>query len=321
LSAVASSTISHGSACFLAFDIDAAKYAAEMNPTGWHQSSRQLQVDGLRTHVVDCDETPACNGRPALLLHGFICSSWTWRHAIAPLAKDRRVVAPCLKGFGWTERPSGGYGLTHLAEFVLHIMDATNIERAHLVGNSLGGAISLWLARHHPDRVASLVLLNAAASQWRIPSILFKTQKPLLSPLYRLIFRRFVVQRALRTFAYRQLTLDRAFMDAFMAPIQQPGTMRAALAVAHDFQDGMALIERELEAIGQPSLVIHGQQDRLISVKEAHDLTRRLPSSRLVVFKDAGHCPHEEDPLRFQSLTTQFMAMIDRKDDDNLTHC
>ena len=100
--------------------------------------------------------------------------------------------------------------------------------------NSLGGAISLWLARHHPDRVASLVLLNAAAARWRVPSLLFKTQKPWLSPLYRLVFRRAVVQRALRTFAYRQLVLDETFMDAFMAPIQQPGTMRAALAIAQN---------------------------------------------------------------------------------------
>lgn len=288
---------------------------------GWHPCSRRLQVGPLDAHLVDCGPDDDDTDTPALLLHGFICSSWTWRHNLPAIARQRRVLAPCLKGFGWTERAPNGYGLVDLSEFILRLMDAAGVERAHLVGNSLGGAISLWLAHAHPERVGSLVLLNPAAARWRLPGILFKTQKPWLSPLYRMIFRRFVVQRALRTFAYRQLELDRAFMDAFMAPLRTRGTMRAALAVAHDFQDSMHTLEPHLDGIEQPSLLIHGRRDPLVSLRDTHKLSGRLRGSRVVVFEGAGHCPHEEDPTRFNAIATRFMASAEGGDDDGVGRC
>jgi pimeloyl-ACP methyl ester carboxylesterase len=103
-------------------------------------------------------------GEPVVLLHGFGASSYTWRQVMPGLAESHRVLAVDLNGFGWTERPAARASYTREGQMalVLGVLDALEIGRAHLVGSSYGGALALWLALEHPERVRSLVSSCAA---------------------------------------------------------------------------------------------------------------------------------------------------------------
>src|SRR5688500_9104357 len=105
----------------------------------WHPQGRFVEVAGRRAHVVDVGEGPA-----VLLLHGFLHSSYTWRHTIERLSKRHRVIAPDLLGCGWSDRGDGDYGLDGLGGWVAGVLDALGVGELHTVlGNSLGGGLAL----------------------------------------------------------------------------------------------------------------------------------------------------------------------------------
>src|SRR4030042_265658 len=117
------------------------------------------RVDGVDLHYVD-----AGNGPPLLLLHGLGGSTFGFRRLIPILSPRFRLLALDLKGFGYSERPlDGDYSLTAQARLAKDFLDALNIERAAVLGHSLGGAIAMRLAVDFPERVERLILVSSAS--------------------------------------------------------------------------------------------------------------------------------------------------------------
>lgn len=149
---------------------------------------RHVRVNGFRMHVAE-----AGTGEPLVLLHGWPQHWYEWRDVIGPLAEDRRVICPDLRGFGWSETPGNGYDPWTFAADLLALMDAEGIERFDLVGHDWGGMTGFLIALEHPQRLRRFIALNifppfmpasakAFRSAWRF-SYQWALAMPLLGPL------------------------------------------------------------------------------------------------------------------------------------------
>src|SRR3954451_6876530 len=112
---------------------------------------RRVDVGGVRLHVAEAGEGP-----PLLLLHGWPQHWWCWRALFARLAEDHRVIAPDLRGWGWSDAPPGDYAKRTFAADVLALMDHEGIDRANVIGHDWGGYTGFLLALEHPERVERL---------------------------------------------------------------------------------------------------------------------------------------------------------------------
>ena len=136
---------------------------------------REITAAGYRTNVHDHGE----GGFPLMMIHGSGpgVTAWAnWRLVIPELAKHRRVVAPDMLGFGYSERPEDQvYNRERWVKHAIGVMDELGLEQVDLVGNSFGGGLALSLAIEHPERVRRLVLMGSAGSAFRSPRVWTKS--------------------------------------------------------------------------------------------------------------------------------------------------
>ena len=270
---------------------------------GWHSQSRFVDVNGWPAHYVDMGGF----GFTVILLHGILVSSWAWRFNIDALSQHFRVIALCQKGFGWSGKGADKYTIWSLSRFVTDFMDVMGIEKADLVGNSLGGAVAMAVAVQRPERVRSLVLVDAAGVPIRHGSGLLKLQAPRLTMLYRAAFRPWLLRFILRTLVYEKLPIDSNYMDGFLTPLRRDGSIKSGVSVAKNLGVGFRELFARVSSIQQPVQLIWGRHDRLVPVRVAEVLNSSIPQAQLMIFDDCSHCPHEEDPVRFNRAVIEFL--------------
>ncbi len=266
-------------------------------------------MDGVRAHAVVLEaRKPAHGSTNLLLLHGIAQSSWAWRKNLEALSEHHRVIALCQKGHGWSGRVDKELDIPSLSTFVLGAMDRLELERAAFIGSSLGGGVSLWTSLTSPQRVDKLVLVNPASHLSQLPWPLLRSQVHALAPVYRALIGPTLLRIPLATIAYRNLPIDRDYMAGFWAPFTERGSMRSLVATARALPGAIDALDQRLHEVTHPTLIIWGERDGLLSAATAHRLARRIPSSRLVLIPEAGHCPHEETPDRFNELVLGFVG-------------
>ncbi len=260
---------------------------------------------GLRTNYHDHGTGGAT---PVLLLHGSGpgVTAWAnWRLTIPELAKNGRVLAPDIVGFGYTERPQGQrYDLSFWLSHLVGFLDALGLERVSLVGNSFGGALALAMAVRHPHRVARLVLMGSVGLDFPItpglervwgytPSV--ENMKALIDLF---VHDKSLVRDDLAEMRYRA-SIRPGVQEAYAAmfpPPRQEGVRR------------LAQKEEAVRAIGHETLVIHGREDRVIPPEVGLRLHRLIPRSELHMFGGCGHWTQIEKKDRFVRLLTDFLA-------------
>ena len=251
---------------------------------------------------------PTADAPTVVLLHGFLQSSWAWRHNLEALAGQFAVIAVCAPGFGWSEKPSGvSYRLARQAERVLALLDTLGIARTHLIGNSLGGALALQLALVAPARVGRLVLVNPAASDLGPWSVLVAAHQAPLRPVWHVPGIQTIFGLGLKHVAYAGVPIDRAFAAQWFANLDTPGAKHAATQVLRYYGRDLEALEARFADIAHPALVLWGQSDRIVPRKTAQHLADRLPNGQLAIFDCSGHCPMEEEPLRFNREAARFL--------------
>ena len=257
----------------------------------------------IALHGVTVGQGPAL-----LLLHGFLQSSWAWRHNLAAFATRFTTHALCLPGFGWSDKPLGAsYRLPVQARRVLAWMDRMAIAEAHIVGNSLGGALALQLAAVAPDRVQSLILVNPAGPGWYPMASLSRLQTKLWSPLVRHVPGvSWGLKMGLRHVAYAQLDIDDDYMHHFLAPLRTEGGPEAALSVARHFAADMNTLERRTPGVLAPTLMLRGGRDQVMPRGAFDRVAKRLRSPQITVLEDCAHCPMEERPSAFHGVANAF---------------
>lgn len=254
-------------------------------------------------------------GKPLLLIHGLGASCDYWRYNIRALSQGCRVYAFDLPGCGRSDKEIDEFSLDFAGEFVAVFMDAVGVDRASLVGNSLGGAVSLQFAVQYPHRLEKLVLVSSGGlgRELGLSFRLFKI--PLLGELMAWAWStKPEVRRTLRSIVYDPQIIGDDFVDQLAELTPLPGAKEMLLSVARvgiDFWgQNMRLLEpllRRVPEIEAPTLIIWGAQDPVIPVAHAHIAHRMIENSQLHIFDRCGHVPQIEKPEEFNQLVLDFL--------------
>ena len=264
---------------------------------------RSVLAAGRHTNVHDLG-----SGAPVLLIHGSGpgVTAWAnWRLVMPTLADARRVIAPDMAGFGYTERrPGEVYTMDGWVAHAIGVLDALGIERTDLVGNSFGGAIALALAIRHPERVRRLVLMGSVGVPFEITPALDAVwgYQPSLEAMRGLLdlfaFDRSLVNDELARLRY-EASIRPGFQESFGAMFPAP---------RQRWVDAMVSREADIRALPNPTLVIHGRDDKVIPLQTSLTLSSWIPRSQLHVFGQCGHWTQIEHASRFARLVGDFLA-------------
>lgn len=265
---------------------------------------RDTVVDGVRWRSREALGTP---GRvPVVYVHGFLSSSSTWKRVLTPASAGRDGIAVDLPGAGFSDRPwPWDYTVFGQARHLLRYLDARGWRRVVLVGNSLGGAVCEAVAVARPERVAGLVLVDAASPRMRVPLGFRLLRTPVVGDLQLELLVRPVMGYTLRHRLYaRPERVTEETVDDWWRPVPVPGTRRAAIeGVRTSFRGTEGLVEK----IRLPTLVVWGMEDALLPAAQGLDLAAAIAGARYVALPDAGHLPQEEVPGEFSSAVAAFL--------------
>ena len=294
----------------------AAKLLARPRDADWHkyrhvifhsEHSRFVEIDGVRVHYQEAGET----GNPVLvLIHGFASSTLVWSKVFLKLAQAGfRVIAVDLLGFGYSGKPRNGeYTIAGQASLLMRLLDHLGIRRTMLVGSSYGGAVAATCALDHAHRVEKLILVGTVNNNDPLRFILMRLfSSPLLgdvlSPLL-IGSRRLLRKRMKRVYDRHECVLDERRVDARHFPLRAAGTQRAIIRTVRGWD--AERISRDAHLIRQPALLLWGENDLEIPLADGERLHEQIPGSRLVVFLNCGHLPHEEYPEAFTKVVAGF---------------
>lgn len=282
----------------------------------WHKNrnvvfhsehSRFVDVDGVRVHYQEAGDADA----PALvLIHGFASSTLVWSKVFLRFAEvGYRVIAVDMLGYGYSAKPRDAeYTIPGQAKLLTRLLDCLGISRAIFVGSSYGGAVAATCALDYADRVEKLVLVGTVNNN---RPLAFKLMRVFGSPLFGDVVsplligsRRLLRRRMKRVYDRHAWVLDERRVDARHLPLRAAGTQRAIIRTVRRWD--AERISNDAHLISQPTLLLWGENDREIPLADGERLHAEIPGSRLIVFLNCGHLPHEEYPEGFTGVVIDF---------------
>jgi pimeloyl-ACP methyl ester carboxylesterase len=268
--------------------------------------SQFVEIEGLQVHLRD--EGPRDDALPIVLVHGTSASLHTWEGWATELRKERRVIRFDLPGFGLTgPNAANDYSIAVYVRFVTALMDRLGVQRFVIAGNSLGGEVAWAVAHAHPQRVARLVLVNAAG--YRIESIAIPlgfriAGTPALQPLMRQLLPPGMVEKSVRS-VYGDPARVTPELVALYTDLARREGNRAALRQRLAQRDTGR--EADIKALKLPTLILWGGQDRLIPPVYGQRFAQDIAGAKLVQFEALGHVPQEEDPAATLVPVREFL--------------
>src|SRR5689334_2815388 len=256
-------------------------------------------------------------GPDMLLLHGLGATKSSFFDTAAALSRNYRVHALDLPGFGGSSKPTvAPYGPAFAARAVIGTMDALDINRAHLVGNSMGGRVAIEVGLQRPDRVGGIALLSPAVAfvrrDWHW---LVRFARPELGMLPHSLGRHRIENTFWALFADRDLVdpvVGDVVVDEFERIYRSPGARLAFLTSARAiYLESPGRFYPRLATLQPPALFVWASHDRLIPEAFRHHVERWLPSAEQVVLEGCGHVPQVERPERTNGLLERFFARVD----------
>ncbi len=257
----------------------------------------------------------AGQGPPVVLIHGVAGRASQWDRIVQLLAENHTVVAPDLLGHGDSAKPRGDYSLGAHASGIRDLLIGLDIERASVVGHSLGGGIAMQFAYQFPERCERLVLVSSGGLGDEVHPLLRAATLPgseFVLPLLahpRVLDVASVIPRALGRMGLR----TRPDLTEMARGYQSLANAEARNAFIHTVRAVIDPTGQRINASDRlyltselPSLIIWGSHDRIIPVAHAQPTHEAMPGSRLEIFDEAGHFPHLDDPLRFARTLEAF---------------
>jgi pimeloyl-ACP methyl ester carboxylesterase len=272
-----------------------------------------VDLGGQLVHVRD--EGPRDDPLPIVLVHGTSASLHTWEGWTKALTRQgRRVISFDLPAFGLTGPFTGRWAAERYhgdiyARFTLELLDALKVQRFVIGGNSLGGEVAWRTAHAAPQRVAAMVLVDAAGPAFvpeSIPLGFRIARTPGLRLLTEWTLPRELVEASVRNVYGDPSRVSKALVDRYFELTLREGNREALVQ-----RFALMVPGEHAERIGtlrQPTLILWGGRDRLIPPAIGREFQRLIPGSRLVEFPELGHVPQEEDPARTVAPVIEFLA-------------
>jgi len=266
-------------------------------------ASHTIDAGGVATSYLE-----AGSGDPVIMLHGSgpgVSALANWQHSIPTLSQRFHVLAPDIVGFGATERPDDiVYSLRTWTDHVWAFLDAHDIEKAAIVGNSLGGRIALQMATDRPERISRMVLMGSPGVGMSLTEGLqaLRAYEPSHDAMRALLRNYFAVNPALITdelvaIRYEASIADGAY-EAYRAMFFDPRHKGSELGIT----------EEEVRAITTPALLVHGREDKVVPLSVSVTMLGLLPNADLHVFSHCGHWTQIERADEFSSVVCDFLG-------------
>jgi pimeloyl-ACP methyl ester carboxylesterase len=271
---------------------------------------RTVSTDSGRLSTMEAGDGP-----PVLALHGLGGTKGSFLPTVAGLAARFRVIAADFPGFGDSDKPIGApYDAPFFARAAVNLLDALNLDRAHVIGNSLGGRVALEVGLRHPDRVDRLGLLA--------PSLAWRRDRPWV-PLLRLArpelgLLQLAPRRVVEAIVHRLIPgADQGwtaagvdeFLRAYLTPAGRAAFYAAARQIYLDEPHGETGFWTRLQALRPPALFIWGRRDQIVPLAFARHVSQAVPSARHVEL-DCGHVPQVERPKQTHAALAEFFSEV-----------
>jgi pimeloyl-ACP methyl ester carboxylesterase len=260
-------------------------------------TEKDITIFGQKMHYYEAGTGP----ETVVLVHGMGGNGSNWATTMALLSAKYHVVAPDLVGFGKSDKPLINYRPATFADFLDRFMTEVKIDKAHIVGHSLGGWIATIFASTYPQRVGKLVLLDAAGifpgKNYDVTrlELLQATTRAQIRELLKLVV------------ANSAPLMNDATVDYFLTTRLSAGDGFTIRALVDSAKRGEDFVDARLANIKAPTLIIWGKQDMLLTVSEGEKLSKGIAGSQFVVIDGAGHGPNVEKPAEFHAALTKFL--------------
>ncbi len=280
----------------------------------WFESIQRLpvkttQVEGFRMAYLDAGQGP-----PVILVHGFSGSMWQFEYQQAPLAATMRVITPDLLGSGLSDKPEIAYTPTQQVELFRGFMDALGIQRASLVGHSMGAGLVIGMALTYPERVDRLVLIdgfpNHVHEKLASPTIkrMIETQAPVwMVEFGNWLFGGSTTTAMLEEAIYDHRLLTPVVLERSRLNRKRPGLIPPLLTLPKNlplWEDGFA---KRFAEIRHPTLILWGAEDRLFPPPVGQALHAAIPGSTFSLIPEAGHISQWERPDVATPILLKFL--------------
>jgi pimeloyl-ACP methyl ester carboxylesterase len=260
------------------------------------QASKEVLVFGQKIHYVE-----AGTGPTVILLHGLGGSTQAWQFNIGALAEKYHVVAPDQIGFGKSDKPLVNYRIRTYVDFLDQFCKQLKIDRATLVGNSMGGWIAAMFAASFPERVDKLVLVDAAgyAPPKDLDTRIFFGLNPTTREGMKVLVAKVFYNKAFQT---------DAAIDMAIAARLAAGDGYTINSITESIIRGEDFLDDAVKTIKRPTLLIWGRQDGLVPLTDGERLNKDIAGSKIVVFDQCGHVPNLEKPGEFNAALLKFLS-------------
>ncbi len=266
-----------------------------------------VTVDGRKVHYLEQGE-----GKPVILIHGFLYNTVMWKKNIEALAKNFKVYVIDLWGWGYSERLKDlNYSFDLYGKQLVGFMDALKIPRASLVGQSMGGGISVYVAAHFPDRVDRLILVDPAVIPYPMTATGKIYQLPFVGEFLNTIPGNALMKKNIQTvWFYDPAKVTDDYVEEVGRPLFIEGSLDGMMAILRNVlkEPYVEAEAQKLAELNKPILIVHGREDKAIPLDRSQKLNALWKGSQLVIFEKAGHTPHEEYPEKFNQLALEFLS-------------
>jgi pimeloyl-ACP methyl ester carboxylesterase len=260
-------------------------------------AEKNATVYGAKIHYLEAGSGPV-----VILLHGLGGNSSNWAPTIGPLAQKYRVIVPDQIGFGKSDKPMLNYRVATLVDFLDGFYKQVGVQKASLVGNSLGGFTAAAFAIAHPEKVDKLVLVDAAGFAVtgdvdpKVLNGLNPSTRQQVRDLISLVF-----------YNKDQFTSDAA-VDLFLASRVTAGDGYTIQRFIDSIAHGEDILDGKLGAIKHPTLIIWGREDGLTQLAMGQRFNKEIAGSQMLIIDKCGHVPQLEKPMEFNAGLLKFLA-------------
>jgi pimeloyl-ACP methyl ester carboxylesterase len=266
----------------------------------WFDPANISNIAGIPTHVVTRGE-----GAPLIFVHGSQMNIYDWQFNMDFFANHFKVYAIDMPGCGFTGKPDADYSPAFFTQFIFNLMEHYHLEKASFVASSWGGGQVLYFALQHPERIDRLVMSSPCGLSHRVALLDRVLALPVLGKIVALYGNRDLIKGELQAVFVDKSFVTAELVDSVYKPLFMQGGIRATV---RSYQKAdFTFVQRNLEKISAPVLLIWGSQDTVHLSWMPDEMNRRLPRCEVCLIRNVGHLPHEEASDIFNQRALEFL--------------